>query len=176
MSQRPQKPDESLEDFAGVLVNQAARGHRNLGSTLQDSLHRNQFIAGISSEYIQNTLLSATPETLDKTLQLGRRLEMAKLARERMRNGSKDGPAQPQKPESPVSYKEVAAVGSTQMQNQTSLCEIVSTNTEALRTLMEGNLAKALVGSRSRNRRRLPITCWNCLEEVHRGSAYPQRD
>ena len=183
LSQRRQQPEESLEDFAGVLVDLAARGHRNLGPTLQDSLARDRFIAGISSEYIQDRLLTDAPETLDEALQLARRLEMAKLARERMRKGSKDGPAQPQKPESPVSDKEVAAVGSTQVQHQSSLCEAVRANTEALRTLMdqlsltrEANPARAMEGGRSRNRRRPAITCWNCGEEGHRRSVCPQRD
>ena len=166
LSQRRQQPDESLEDFAGVLADLAATGHRNLGPTLQDSLARDQFIAGISSEYIQDRLLTDAPETLDESLQLERQLEMAKLARERMRNGNKNGPAQPQKPELPVSDKEVAAVGSEQMETQSNLCEAVRANTEALRTLMdqlslsrEGNPARIVEGSRSRNRRRLAITC-----------------
>ena len=107
---------------------------------------------------------------------------MTKLARERMRNGSKNGPAQTQKPELPLSDIEVAAVGSEQMETQSNLCEAVRANTEALRTLMdqlslsrEGNPARIVEGSRSRNRRRLVITCWNCGEEGHRRSVCPQR-
>ena len=108
--------------------------------------------------------------------------EIAKLALERMRNGSKDGSAQTQKPELPVSDKEVAAVGSKQRENQGNPCETVRAKTEALRTLMdqlslsrEGNPARAMEGIHSRNRRRLAITCWNCGEEGHRRSVCRQR-
>ena len=76
LSLRRQQPDESLEDFAGVLADLAAGGHRNLGPTLKDSLARDQFIAGISSEYIQDRLLTDAPETLDESLELAQRLEM----------------------------------------------------------------------------------------------------
>ena len=98
-----------------------------------------------------------------------------------MRKRSKDGPAQPQKPESPVSDKEVAAVGSGQMQDQSSLCKAVHANVEPLRTLMnqlslsrEENPARVMEGNRSRKRRRLAITCRNCGEEGHRRSVCPK--
>lgn len=89
LNQRKQEPGETLETFAGILLDLAKRGHRGLEPKHQDELARDQFIAGIQDEKTQERLLVDSPSSLDDAVKLARRLTAVHKTQQKMREGTR---------------------------------------------------------------------------------------
>ncbi len=172
LSQRCQLPAETLDQFADALIDLTNRAYPALEQAVRAGLARDRFIAGVSADYIQESLLEKAPETLDKAREHAKRLEAARIARRRMQTGKatvhsvgNDAPS-----EEP---RVAAATGA----RQDELTELVRRNTETMQELLRQmtaatggvhQLQPKMFQNRQRQARARPQpTCWTCGERGH---------
>ena len=79
-----QQPTQTLDQFTDLLVDLTNRTYPEIDPGVRMSLARDRFIAGVYSDYIQESLLEKAPETLDKAREIAKRLEAARTARKQI--------------------------------------------------------------------------------------------
>ena len=85
LGQWQQEAREMLDDFADALIHLTNQSYPTLEPKLRMELARDQFVAGVRSEHVQEALLKTAPETLDHARQTAKRIEAAQAARKIMR-------------------------------------------------------------------------------------------
>ena len=136
-----QEPGESLDAFADALVHLADRAYPKLEAGLRADIVKDRFVEGVSSEYIQDSLLCSLPGTLNEERDATRHAEAVQAARCRLRSrrmaevssmsiaDTADGIVTlPQ-------HHEIAAV-SANCAREDQLAEAIRCNTEVLEKLM----------------------------------------
>ena len=78
--QREQGSAKTFEDYADALPLLANRAYLELSPNLRMLLARDQFMAGIRNEHIQDMLLQSPPVTLDDARKTPQQLEAAQAA------------------------------------------------------------------------------------------------
>ena len=171
---RTQEPGESLDAFANALVHFANRAYPELETRLRAVIIKDRFVKGVSSEYVQDTLLRSPPGTLDEARDAAHRTVAAQAAQRRLRSRRiaeilstsmadiADGIVTlPQ-------HHEIAAVSANRGRGD-QLAEAIRHNTEVVNKLMSQLLRKTPNSSSFSQPRRcgrpasgsLP-TCWTC--------------
>ena len=86
LTHRTQEPGVSSDALTDALVHFANHADPKLEAGLRADIVKDRFVDGVSSEYIQDSLLRSSPGTLDEVIDATRSVEAAQAARHSLRS------------------------------------------------------------------------------------------